>query len=753
MARQRRHCRATAPALVTLTALAVLAAACSSAAPEEPSGRSSRETSASQPADPTEAASRKTETTAAPTATAPPVPGHGPVAAPARHPYLDRSIYFVMVDRFENGDTSNDTAGIDGGPLDHGFLPTNRGYHHGGDLRGLIDRLPYIAGLGVNALWITPPFTNRYVQGSGTIAASSSSYHGYWQIDFDAIDPHLGTEADMIELVDAAHDLGMAVFFDAVLNHTGDVITFEENSFAYRSTSAYPYRDADGNEFDPAEVAGSADFPELDPAASFPYTPKFTDPAYATAKSPDWLNDVALYHNRGNTTFHGDSNIYGDFFGLDDLFTEHPVVVEGLIELWLDVIERYDIDGMRVDTMKHVDIEFWDAFAAAVLDRTAADGKPDFFFFGEVSGADPILASTYTNRGVPSVLDFLVDAALAHYVGGGNSGVVVQAFDRDDWYTDADTNASMLVTFFGNHDEGRMGYFISRANRSASEEVLLARMKLGFDLLFAIRGIPTVYYGDEQGFTGSGGDKLARQSMFPSVTPEYIDDDNIGSDVTPAADNFDPDHPLYQHVAALTALRGGHPALQRGAQITHDVGGPILAFSRLERDERVEYVVVANSNQSLTVPARFDVLSSDTVFRSIGLNEGPPVQTDGNGEFFVEVPPLTAYVYRASDMLPHPDETPDIRFLRPSSGGTIPSYRYRIEAEVDASTYAEVTFSAQIDGGEPILLGVDETAPYRIYWDTSQISDNTEAVFTATVVTGPTPPRSATTTATVGARP
>ena len=214
---------------------------------------------------------------------------------------------------------------------------------------------------------------------------------------------------------------------------------------------------------DPAEVAGSADFPELDPAASFPYTPKFTDPAYATIKSPEWLNDVTLYHNRGDTTFHGDSNLYGDFFGLDDLFTEHPVVVEGLVELWLDIIERYDIDGMRVDTMKHVNIEFWDTFSAAVLDRTAADESPTS------SSSARSAAPTRSSRrptptgGYPACSTFWSTPRWPTTLGGGNSGVVVQAFDRDDWYIDADTNASMLVTFFGNHDEGRMGYFISRA--------------------------------------------------------------------------------------------------------------------------------------------------------------------------------------------------------------------------------------------------------------------------------------------------
>ena len=125
----------------------------------------------------------------------------GPIAAPVRHPAVERPIYFVMPDRFANGDPGNDTGGIDPagpeGPLVHGFDPTRKGYHHGGDLAGLTERLDYIAGLGVGAIWITPPFTNRFVQGDGTLDGSSSSYHGYWQIDWERIDPHLGSEDEM----------------------------------------------------------------------------------------------------------------------------------------------------------------------------------------------------------------------------------------------------------------------------------------------------------------------------------------------------------------------------------------------------------------------------------------------------------------------------------------------------------------------------------------------------------------------------
>ena len=346
----------------------------------------------------------------------------GPTAAPVRHPATARPIYFVMPDRFANGDPSNDTGGLDPalGPLEHGFDPTDTGFHHGGDLAGLTEQLDYIADLGMGAIWITPPFTNRWVQGDGTAEGSSSSYHGYWQIDWSQVDPHLGTDAEMIAFIEAAHERDLHVYFDIVVNHTGDVITFEplpgrdEATFVYRSTE---------NE---------------------PYTPTFADPADATVKSPDWLNDPANYHNRGNSTFSGESSLLGDFFGLDDLATERREVIDGMIQLYGDVIERYDIDGFRIDTMKHVDVAFWAEFAPAIRERAAELGKPDFFMFGEVFSSDPILNSSFTNVGVPATLDFIVAGGIDRYVAEGGTGDrLAEVFDDDDWFTDADNDASM----------------------------------------------------------------------------------------------------------------------------------------------------------------------------------------------------------------------------------------------------------------------------------------------------------------------
>ncbi len=687
-------------------------------------------------------AAEPTTTTAALTTTGPETTtstefldqSQGPVAEPVRHPAATRPIYFLMPDRFANGDPGNDTGGLEGDPLEHGFLPENRAFHHGGDLAGLIGKLPYLADLGIGAIWITPPFTNNFVQGNGTIEGSSSSYHGYWQIDWTRVDPHLGTEEDMLALIAAAHDLGMHVYFDVVLNHTGDVIRFVEDSYVYFSQSASPYLTAGGEPFDPSSL-GDELFPELDPEVSFPYTPTFADPVDATVKGPDWLNDVTLYHNRGNSTFEGESELYGDFFGLDDLFTEHPRVREGLTELHADIIRRYGIDGFRVDTMKHVDATFWEYFAPRILEAAAEAGRPEFFFFGEVFSEDPISQSGYVNLGVPATLDFILAAGLERYVAQGSSATVIaQAFEQDDWFIDTDGNAYQQVTFFGNHDMGRMGLQIDNANPSADEEALLARMQLGFDLLFTARGIPTVYYGDEQGFVGDGGDQLARQDMFPSVTPEYVDDDNIGTDATPADDNFDQGHPLFQWVSDLAAFRTANPVFQSGAQIIHLAEGPLFGFSRIDRTDRIEHVVVAN-NSTLTVPARFRALTPDTTFTAMRPESAGSVTSDANGELVVEVPPLSTVVLVASDPVPIPETEPGVSLVRPS-GQEIPTFRYRVEAELADRRYAEVTFSVSVDSGEPVAIGTDDNPPYRVYWDNTDVADGSVVDIVATVDDG-----------------
>ena len=161
----------------------------------------------------------------------------------ARGPLAAESVYFVMTDRFENGDRSNDGGGLTGGRLGGGDDPTDIAYYHGGDFKGLTSRLDYIAKLGFTSIWITPPVVNQFVQ------QGSAAYHGYWGTDFTTIDPHYGTEADFKEFVSRSHQLGMKVIVDIVVNHTADVIKYTLGSTTYREPGDFPYKTFAGKAF------------------------------------------------------------------------------------------------------------------------------------------------------------------------------------------------------------------------------------------------------------------------------------------------------------------------------------------------------------------------------------------------------------------------------------------------------------------------------------------------------------------------
>ena len=586
-----------------------------------------------------------------------------------RHPVQNEQFYFVMPDRFENGSASNNTGGLPGGTSDedvlrHGYDPERRGYYHGGDIAGLREKLDYLDDMGVTAVWMTPMFKNKPVQGDGTIAGSSAGYHGYWITDFTSIDPHMGTNQELRTLVKEAHDRGMKVFFDIITNHTADVIRYEEGQYTYRSKAQYPYRTASGKPFDDRDYAGTNEFPELDPQVSFPYTPVVPE-AERDVKEPDWLDNRIYYHNRGDTDFQNEDEDqqYGDFVGLDDLFTEHPRVAQGMVDIYKNWVD-YGVDGFRIDTVKHVNTEFWQKFGPEVLAHAKASGNEDFFMYGEVYSYDPSFTSIYTTEArLQAILDFPFQGAARGFASQGNPTRDLRDFFRqDDYYTDADSNAYSLPTFLGNHDMGRFGYFLGQDNSGATDRELLRRDRLGHALMFFARGMPVVYYGDEQGFTGSdpGNDQLARQDMFPSQTQEYWDDDQIGSDSTPADDNFDRDHPLYQSLQDLAAVRQDHKALRRGAQIQRysDDEAGIYAFSRIARAEQVEYVVALN-NAETRKTATFDTATPNARFEPV-YGGGPSPKADAEGNLTVEVPALGAIVYRADRGIPaEPEGTED----------------------------------------------------------------------------------------------
>ena len=321
--------------------------------------------------------------------------------------------------------------------------------------------------------------------------------------------------------------------------------------------------------------------------------------------------------------------------------------------------------------------------------------------FGEVYSADQEVESTYVRRGgLPATLDFSFQEAAKGFVAGdGSAQALADVYAKDDLYTTRDTNAGRLPTFLGNHDMGRIGSFIQASG--SDDATRLKKDQLAHELMFLTRGQPVVYSGDEQGFTGPGGDKDARQDMFASKTADYLDDDLIGTDRTHAVDNYNTAHPLYQTIASLGALRKANSALRGGVQVTRHAADGVFAASRLDPAQRVEYVVAANSGTTAKT-VTIDTWSASTAFRGIyGISD--TVQAAGDGKLTVTVPPLAAITLKADKSFKVEGAAPTIKFTSPTDA-LVPT-RTKLAVETTGDPLARVTFAAQVGNGPWQLVG------------------------------------------------
>ncbi|MFH9039498.1 pullulanase-type alpha-1,6-glucosidase [Streptomyces sp. NPDC017966] len=649
---------------------------------------------------------------AASAATPPAPPSDAKLAeSPARHELTREQFYFVLPDRFANGDPKNDRGGLTGSRLTTGYDPTDKGFYQGGDLKGLTKKLDYIKGLGTTAIWMAPIFKNQPVQGTGENA--SAGYHGYWITDFTQVDPHFGTNEDLETLIDKAHDKGMKVFFDVITNHTADVVDYEEKSYGYLSKGAFPYLTKDGEPFDDADYAdGSRRFPRVD-SGSFPRTPVVPD-AKEDLKVPSWLNDPDMYHNRGDSTFAGESAEYGDFSGLDDLWTERPEVVDGMEKIYQRWVRDFDIDGFRIDTVKHVNMEFWTQWATALDAYAAKKGRDDFFMFGEVYSADTDVTAPYVTEGrLDATLDFPFQEAARQYASqGGSAKKLASVFGDDYKYATDKANAYEQVTFLGNHDMGRFGTFLKQDDPEASDAELLKKDMLANELMFLSRGNPVVYYGDEQGFTGAGGDKDARQTLFASRTADYLDDDLIGTERTHAEDAYDTRAPLYQQISALAELRKAHPALTDGIQQERYAadGAGVYAFSRTGTGKDTTEYVVAFNNAGEAEKATFATGSARMTYKGLHGTDAS-VTSDADKKITVTVPAGSAIVLKASGPLAEPAAEPTVTLKAPEAGAT---GTVEVTADVDGGQLNRVVFAAQTGNGRWQTLGSADHAPYKV---------------------------------------
>ena len=520
----------------------------------------------------------------------------------------DEILYFFLPDRFALDPKQ-------ARPLNPvGYDPKKPDFYNGGTLRGARQRLDYLRQLGVTAIWIGPVFKNMPIKGD------MAGYHGYWITDFTDIDPHLGTKSDFAALVRAAHARRMKVYLDIVINHTADVI-----SYADCPQTPCPYR----------------------PLGQRPYRPKVAR-SQAHLKVPAWLNDPRHYHNRGDTDFTGESSLYGDFAGLDDLKTEDRAVIRGFIKIYGDWIKTYHLDGFRIDTARHVNPEFWQAFLPAMA-RTAKRAKiPPFHIFGEVADKDPRILSRFTRKdGFQSVLDFGFADAIRQVVSQDHPPrVLADLYAKDRLYAKGQATARTLPTFLGNHDMGRFGGFLFTDHPGLSSQDALKRDQLAHSLMFLLRGIPTLYAGDEQGMAGQGDYGLSRESLFASKVPAYRQERRIGTQNDLSLDAYDTTHPLFTHIQTLAHLRTALPALRRGDQVV------------LMAEDRPGLLVVKRTHGKQSLLIAFNTATEARTYSTSPHELGGQIkpmmgpcqagQAQADGQIVIEVPPLDYWICTVS---------------------------------------------------------------------------------------------------------
>nr|WP_245232018.1 alpha-amylase family glycosyl hydrolase [Streptomyces lavenduligriseus] len=557
-------------------------------------------------------------------------------AVPARHDMTREQFYFLLPDRFADGSAANDRGGLTGDRTTTGYDPTDKGFYQGGDLKGLISKLDYVKGLGTTAIWLAPIFKNKPVQGNG----ESAGYHGYWITDFTRVDPHFGTNADLAELIRKAHAKGMKVFFDVITNHTADTVTNTEKTFAYRGKGAYPYLDTEGRPFDDTKGMRKID------ARGFPYTPQVT-PSERNAKVPAWLNDPTMYHNRGDSTFAGESTLYGDHTGLDDLWTERPEVVRGMEKIYEKWVDEFRVDGFRVDTVRNVDMEFWTQWATALDAHAAKKGRKNFFVFGETLSSDPAVTSPYVRQGrLDATLDFPLQDAVRQYASQGRTADrLADVFAQDYRYTTDKANAYEQVTFLGNHDMGRIGAFLLKDNPGAGDAEL----------------------------------------------------------------PYDPSHPLYRAIAALSRLTRDHPALRDGVQTERYAQGSVYAFTRTDTHRRDHYLVAAN-NATEARTVRIATGFAGVAYRGLYGTTGT-VTSGADTRVTVTIPPLSSVVLKAKQRIGTPATRPTLVLKAPAAGAT---GDVDVSADVSGGGLDRVVFAAQVGNGPWQTLGTADHAPYKV---------------------------------------
>jgi alpha-amylase len=497
-----------------------------------------------------------------------------------------QSIYQIITDRFFDGDPSNNNA-------DGNYNPSGTTSVHGGDFRGIEQKLDYIKALGATAIWISPVVLN-----------ANGEFHGYAGRDFYNVAPHWGTLADLQHLTAAAHARGLLMIDDIVCNHGGDLIGSSDSGY-------------------PTFLAPPAGY-----NLKYWTSKQFAPPFNTNAVNPNLTN---LFHNNGEIQNYNDATqvVYGELSGLDDFRTESAYIRSNMAAVYKYWIGQAGFDGFRIDTVKHVEMGFWQNWCPVIHGFAATNGLPNFFMFGEcLDGSESKVGSyTGTEAGGAFALDSMLDYPLFFALNGvfANNGPTKPIEDHYNAIaTNYDPSAQMrLVTFLDNHDQPR---FLSYANNN------IARLQVAMAFLYTSRGIPCLYYGTEQGFNGTS-DPNDREDMFDG---QFEQGPSLG-------DNFNMTHPLFLWVAKLNNFRRLYPALQTGSHVNkwNEPGGPgLFAYARRLGGTQEVFVVFNTDSSAHTLTNRstswlagtriVNLFDTNETLTVTATPEIPPIATPAN---------------------------------------------------------------------------------------------------------------------------
>ncbi len=500
----------------------------------------------------------------------------------------DDVIYLIMPDRFSDGDARNDDPAASPGLLDR----ARPRYYHGGDLQGVIDHLPYLADLGVTALWLNPVYdnVNHLNQRQSVDGQAITDYHGYGATDLYAVEERLGDVAKLRELVDAAHGAGIKVIQDQVANHVG------------------PYHPWADDPPTPTWLNGTREKHLLNHWQTWTLMDPHATPALRRETLEGWFVDV-----------------------LPDLNQDDPQTARYLIQNSLWWVGVAGLDGIRQDTLPYVPRAFWRDWMAALKRE-----YPHLTVVGEMFDGDPALVSFFQGGaarfdGVDSGVDALFDFPLYYsvrrvFAAGASMRDLAVALGHDHLYPRPDA----LVTFLGLHDVAR---FMNE--RGATPDAL----RSAFTFLFTTRGIPLVYYGDEVALPG--GDDPDNRRDFPGGFP------GDARNAFTAAGRTQEEQAVFGHVRRLAQLRKREPALRRGRLVQLLADDHAYVFARVD-PARTAVVAFNAGDQPLSTDFEAGALSLPPGSRlsdALGAAGDAVVDAAAGGRLRVTVPPHTAAVF------------------------------------------------------------------------------------------------------------